>query len=61
MAKAVRKKPQRKKPKLSDRKQSERFIEAARKLGIQETGEKFDKAITTITKVSSVKQDQKGR
>jgi hypothetical protein len=59
MAKAVRKKPQRKKPKISDQKQSERFIEAAQKLGIEKTGEKFEKAIAVIAKAPSMKQDRR--
>lgn len=50
MAKAVRKKPQRKKPKLSDQKQSERFIDAARKLGIEATDEKFENAVKKVLK-----------
>jgi hypothetical protein len=35
-------KPKRKKPKGTDKKQSARFIAAARKLGVEETGEKFE-------------------
>lgn len=38
------------KPKLTDKAQSERFIEAARKLDIEETGETFEKAFKTIIK-----------
>lgn len=34
--------------KLTDKEQSERFIEAARNLGIEETGPKFERAIKTI-------------
>jgi hypothetical protein len=36
------------KPKYTDKAQSERFIEAARKLGIEETGEAFERAFTQI-------------
>lgn len=36
------------KPKLSDKEQSERFIEAARELGVDESGEAFDAALTKI-------------
>lgn len=50
MAKAARKKPQRKKPKFLDQKQSERFIEAARKLGVEETGAEFEQAFAKIAK-----------
>jgi hypothetical protein len=51
MAKAARTKAKRKpKPKFTDKAQSERFIEAARKLGIEETGEKFDRAFDVVVK-----------
>jgi hypothetical protein len=36
------------KHKLTDKEQSERFIEAARKLGIEQSGEAFDKAVNVI-------------
>jgi hypothetical protein len=36
--------------KLSDKEQSERFIEAARKLGIEDTTEVFNEAIRKIIK-----------
>jgi len=36
------------KPKFTDKEQSERFIETARKLGAEETGEAFDKAVDKI-------------
>lgn len=48
MAKAVRKKPQRKKPKVSDQKQAERFIETARQFGADETGKTFEDAFKKI-------------
>jgi len=35
-------------PKLTDKAQSERFIEAARKLGIEETGEIFEDAFKKV-------------
>ena len=43
-------KPKPKKPKTttSDKEQSERFIETARKLGVDESGERFDKAFDAI-------------
>jgi hypothetical protein len=37
-----------KKPKLSDKAQSERFIEAARKLGIEETGDAFEESFKRV-------------
>jgi hypothetical protein len=36
------------KAKLSNKEQSERFIEAARKLGIEETGERFEEAFRKV-------------
>ena len=49
MAKAARTKAKRKpKPKFTDKAQSERFIEAARKLGIEESDEKFEEAFKKI-------------
>jgi hypothetical protein len=36
------------KPKFTDKAESERFIEAARKLGIEETGEIFEAAFKKI-------------
>jgi len=50
MAKAARKKPKAKSPKFSDHKQSERFVEAARKLGIEETDDKFKSAVDRIVR-----------
>ena len=48
-----------KKPKLKlrDKAQSERFIEAARELGIEETGSRFDDNFTAI--VSTKRQSPK--
>jgi hypothetical protein len=36
------------KPKFTDKAESERFIEAARKFGIEETGEGFERAFAKI-------------
>jgi hypothetical protein len=36
------------KPKLTDKEQSERFIEAARKFGVDESGGKFERALSGI-------------
>ncbi len=45
------------KPKFTDKAQSERFIEAARELGIEETGETFERAVSKIAAPrSSAKQ-----
>lgn len=38
------------KPKLSDKEQSERFMETARELGVDESGDAFEKAFNRITK-----------
>jgi hypothetical protein len=42
------KRKQRPKPKLSDKEQSERFVATARELGVDETGESFEKAAALI-------------
>jgi hypothetical protein len=43
-----RPKKKRAKPKLTDKEQSERFIKTARKLGVDESGEEFERAVETI-------------
>jgi hypothetical protein len=48
MAKAAAPKRKKAKPKLSDKEQSERFIETARRLGVDETGASFDRAFKKI-------------
>jgi len=49
MAKAEKPKEKPKpKPKYTDKAQSEQFIEAARKLGIEETGEVFERAFAKV-------------
>ena len=49
MAKAAKPKVKaRPKPKFTDKAQSERFIETARKLGVEETGEAFEDAFRKI-------------
>lgn len=51
MAKSGKPKPKSKpKPKFTDKAESERFIEAARRLGIEETGEAFEKAFAKIVR-----------
>lgn len=60
MAKAASaKRKQKAKPKLkfSDKEQSERFIEAARKLGVEETDEVFEKAVIKVAASRSAKKD----
>jgi hypothetical protein len=47
MAKAQKSKAK-PKPKFTDKAESERFIEAARKLGIEETGEAFERAFRKV-------------
>jgi hypothetical protein len=48
MAKAGTPKKKKAKPKLSDKEQSERFKETARQLGVDESGEHFERAFTKI-------------
>lgn len=49
MAKAEKPKAKLKpKPKFTDKAQSERFKETARKLGVEETGEAFDRAFGKV-------------
>jgi hypothetical protein len=49
MARAKREKAKPKqRPKFTDKAQSERFIEAARTLGIERTGDAFDAAVHTL-------------
>jgi hypothetical protein len=50
MAKAGTPKKKPAKPKLTDKEQSERFIETARKLGADEDGQGFEAAISKILK-----------
>lgn len=49
MAKAAGPPKGKPKPKLSDKEQSERFMETARELGVDESGEEFEKAFEKIT------------
>jgi hypothetical protein len=50
MAKAGAPKKAKPKPKLTDKEQSERFKQTARQLGVDESGEHFEKAFRKITK-----------
>ena len=50
MAKAGTPKKKKAKPKLTDKEQSERFKEAARELGVDESGEPFEKAFKAVVK-----------
>ena len=43
-------KKQKPKPKLSDKEQSERFMETARELGVDENGKAFEEVFGRITK-----------
>jgi hypothetical protein len=49
VAKAGTPKKKKAKPKLSDKEQSERFIEAARELCADESGENFEKAFWSVS------------
>lgn len=53
MAKAGTPKKKKAKPKLTDKEQSERFKEIARELGVDESGEKFERAFKKVTKADS--------
>lgn len=55
MAKAGAPKKAKPKPKLSDEEQSERFVETARQLGVDESGDAFEAAFNSVArhKVSS--------
>jgi hypothetical protein len=48
MAKAGTPKKPKAKPKLTDKEQSERFKQAARELGVDESGEEFERAVRKI-------------
>jgi len=50
MAKAGAPKKKKAKPKLSDKEQSERFIQTARKLRVDESGENFEKTFRAVVK-----------
>jgi hypothetical protein len=45
--------PKKAKPKLTDKEQSERFKQTARELGVDETGEKFERALKKLVKSSA--------
>lgn len=53
MAKAGVPKKEKPKPKLTDKEQSERFIETARELGVDESGEDFQRAFEKIVRPKS--------
>lgn len=48
MVRRPKAKPKRKSPKNTDKKQSERFIETARIVGVDESGKEFEKALEKI-------------
>jgi len=48
MGKAGTPKKKKAKPKLTDKKQSERFIETARELGVDESGKRFHTAVEKL-------------
>jgi hypothetical protein len=52
MAQRPKAKPKRKSRKGTDKEQSERFIETARKLGVDESGKEFEEAFKKIAKRS---------
>ncbi len=53
MAKAGVPKKAKPKPNLSDKEQSERFIETARELGVDESGKEFERAFNKVVRASS--------
>jgi hypothetical protein len=54
MAKAGTPKKAKPKPKLTDKDQSERFIETAREIGVDESGKEFDRAIGRLINQKSI-------
>ena len=50
MAQRPKAKPKRKGQKSTDKEQSERFIEAARMLGVNENGKEFERAFKRVVK-----------
>lgn len=44
-------------PKPDDEEQSKRFMEKARELGVDETGESFDRVLTSISHTKEVKDE----
>jgi hypothetical protein len=53
MAKAGAPKKKKAKPKLTDKEQSERFKRTARELGVDESGERFERAIDGVLGASN--------
>ena len=51
MAKAAAPKKPRAKPKLDDKEQSERFKQAARELGVDESGKQFEQTFKKVVKL----------
>lgn len=58
MAPAAKQKKSRPKVKLSDKAQSEQFVEAARQLGIEETGDSFERSFDKVVSAQKSKRDQ---
>jgi len=56
MAKAGTPKKKKAKPKLSDKEQSERFKQAARELGADESGDIFERSFLRIARSPSAKK-----
>jgi hypothetical protein len=48
MAKAGTPKKKKAKPKLTDKEQSERFKQTARELGVDESGERFERTFSSV-------------
>jgi hypothetical protein len=61
MAKAGAPKRAKPKPMMTDKKQSERFKEAARELGAEESGETFSRVIDRVLKPSTTRRDKSTR
>jgi len=59
MAKAGTPKKKKAKPKLTDKEQSERFKETARELGVDESGECFERAFSDIVRLDHSKTARK--
>jgi hypothetical protein len=56
MGQRPRAKPKRKSRKNTDKEQSERFIEAARAIGVDETGKEFDRALKRLVPARKARQ-----
>jgi hypothetical protein len=59
MAKAGEPKKAKPKPQLSDKEQSERFKQTVRELGVDESGEEFERAVGKILQPKNSERNQR--